>query len=368
MITYTYKIRPTKAQEVKLLETLDLTRKLYNDGLRELIDHYEKIGKYLHRYDHDKLHNSKRHPTLQGFVVDETLNRLHKSFADFFRGIREKRKVGFPRFKSQDRWHSFSSSCSGGLTLRGTLFYAGKKMGGKIRVNVTRPLQGNQKISRILKKPSGWYLQIVTDYEKPKLEPNTQSIGLDFGIKNLVADSEGNFVENPQFLKQSLKKLRIAQRSKDRRKIGSNRRKKATQVVSNVYEIVHNQRLDYYHKVTRRYVNDCGLIVIEDLKPSNMIKNHNLARSIMDSSWGMLRNLLEVKAAEAGRQVIAVPPHYTSQKCSKCGEIVQKSLSVRTHSCPCGYIDDRDVNAAKNILGAGLALQALTYGTSQRVA
>ncbi len=110
------------------------------------------------------------------------------------------------------------------------------------------------------------------------------------------------------------------------------------------------------HKVSRSYVNKCGLIAIEDLKPANMVRNHSLALSISDASWGLLRFFLAYKAESAGRAFAVIPPHYTSQnytsqKCSRCKELVQKSLSVRTHVCPyCGYVADRDTNAALNIL------------------
>jgi putative transposase len=109
------------------------------------------------------------------------------------------------------------------------------------------------------------------------------------------------------------------------------------------------------HKASRSYVDRYQMIAIEHLHPANMVRNHCLAFAIADASWGMFRQLLEAKAASAGRQVIAVAPHYTSQKCSHCGEYVQKSLSVRTHVCPfCGYIADRDENAARNIPQHGL--------------
>lgn len=363
MLTYTYKMRPTKTQDVKLWQCLYLTRKMYNDALQELIEHYKLTGKHLRRYDQDKLHDGKRHPELPAFVVDEVLNRLHRSFANFFRGLKDGRRTGFPRFKPPNQWHSFAMSSVCSLKLHGSRFHGGAKLGGKIRVSLPRSPEGTQKIARIIHKRSGWYLQVTTDHENPKMESNDKAIGLDFGIKNLIADSDGNFVENPQFLKQSLKKLRIAQRKTSRRKKGSNRRKKAWRMVARIHENIAAQRMDYLHKVSRKYVNEYGLIVIEDLTPSNMMKNHIISRMVVDSSWGILRNLLEVKAASAGRQVIAVPPHYTSQKCSKCGEIVQKSLSVRTHVCPwCGYVADRDVNAARNILRAGVRPSGANVG------
>jgi putative transposase len=333
---------------------------MYNEALQELIDHYKETGKFLHRREQDNLHNTKRHPELPAYVVDEVLNRLHRAFSRFFVGTKKGRKEGFPRFKKATRWRSFSMSCNGpqdhtGMKLHGSQFYAGRKMGGKIRVSLQESPKGKQKIAHITHRASGWYLYLVSDYEKEQLEPNDKAIGLDFGIKNLIADSDGNFVENPQFYKKSLNKLRIAQRKVERRKEGSNRRKKAYRIAARINEKIASQRRDYLHKISRKYVNEYGIIVVEDLHPENLARNKHMARTILDSGWGILRKYLEVKAESAGRQVIRVNPHYTSQKCSKCGEIVQKSLSVRTHVCTwCGYVADRDVNAAKNILRAGV--------------
>jgi putative transposase len=137
--------------------------------------------------------------------------------------------------------------------------------------------------------------------------------------------------------------------------------KKAKKKVARIHEHIANQRKDTLHKASHKYVKQYQTIVIEDLKPANMVRNHTLAFSIADASWGMFRQFLENKAESAGRQVIAVAPHYTSQKCSQCGEYVHKSLSVRTHICPfCGYMADRDENAARNILQAGLQVLART--------
>jgi putative transposase len=134
---------------------------------------------------------------------------------------------------------------------------------------------------------------------------------------------------------------------------GSRRRRKAARGVARIHEKIANQRKDALHKVSRHYVNHYQTIVIEDLRPANMVKNHSLAQAISDSSWGMLRQYLTYKAAEAGREIEAIAPHYTSQQCSRCGEYVEKSLSVRTHICPhCGFVANRDVNAAINIVQA----------------
>ena len=181
------------------------------------------------------------------------------------------------------------------------------------------------------------------------------------GITYLVADSDGRMVANPKNLQAGAETLAKAQRRMAKAKKGGHRRRKLGRIVARHHERIANRRKDTLHKVARRYVNGYQKIAIEDLRPANMVRNHSLARSISDASWGMLRSLLTSKAEEAGRELIAVPPHYTSQMCSGCGAHVQKSLSVRTHVCPsCGYVADRDTNAALNILDAAFGRSART--------
>ena len=226
---------------------------------------------------------------------------------------------------------------------------------------VHRPLEGTFKFARIVLRPSGWYLQCICETEPIPLSKKDNAVGLDMGIRYLVADSNGQVIANPKHAKKSAKKLAKAQRRLAKCKKGSNRRKKARQNVARHHERIANQRKDTLHKASHHYVKHYQTIVIEDLKPANMVQNHHLAFAIADASWGMFRQYLEAKAESAGRQVLAVAPHYTSQKCSSCGAYVQKSLSVRTHVCPfCGYLADRDTNAARNILHRGLQVLART--------
>jgi putative transposase len=362
VITYQFKLRPNREQEAALWKQLRLTRELYNAALAELVDNYKVTGKHLNFFTHGKRHSLKEHPEIPAVLVDTTLKRLHHAFESFFRRVKQGAdNAGFPRFKSANRWHSlpFRDIVSNGIS--DTYFKAGKKMGGNIRFNRHRDIVGTPKFCRVLRKPSGWYLQVVCESQPTPLPKNDRAIGLDFGIKNLVADSEGKFVENPKHLDKSLRRLRHAQRRIARRKKGSNRRKKACRMAARIHERIGNQRRDYLHKVARSYVNKYGTIYIEDLQPAKMLRDGRLARFISDASWSMLRQLLESKAANAGRKVIAVPPQWTSQKCSKCGKLVQKSLSVRTHCCPhCGYVADRDTNAAQVIYRLGLSRQGET--------
>ena len=142
------------------MAVLIASRNLYNQGLEELITHYQETGKYLHLYEQDKRHGSKEHPDLPAVVVDTVLKRLHRSFTHFFQGRKAGRKVGFPRFKSAHAWNTlqFRDATS---SLHGKYFHAPKHCGGRIRVIVHRPLEGKFKFARIVLRPSGWYLQCV---------------------------------------------------------------------------------------------------------------------------------------------------------------------------------------------------------------
>lgn len=337
---------------------LILTRRLYNTALDELLDHYKKTGQYLNRFAHDKMHNKQTDPELPAVLVDTTIARLHRSFANFFRRMKSTEQAGFPRFKLPNRWFSFDFRDTDNY-IEGAYFKSGKACAGNIRLVLHRPLEGTFRHARIVKRRSGWYLQCICEVSAKPLPVNDRAIGIDVGLKHLIADSDGNTVPNDKHLRTMLRKLRRAQRKVARRRKGSHRRRKAVHELARLHERIASRRKDYLHKVSRKYVNQYGTIVMEDLRIRNLVKNHHLALSIHDASWGMLRHMMSYKAEDAGRTFIAVAPHYTSQKCSNCGEIVQKSLSVRTHLCPsCGYVDDRDVNAAKNILRLGTSLRA----------
>lgn len=347
-------MRPNKRQEQALIQVLVGTRYMYNNALAEWKQHFETTGKYLSQYTQDKGYNKDTYPDLPAVVVDQTLKRLHRALDRFFKFRKRGDKCGFPRFKSAERWRSIEFRDTHN-PLRGNRFSAPKQCGGKIRANVHRPLEGKFKFARIVKRPSGWYLQCVCEVEAQPLEPTGKCIGLDMGIKSLVADSDGNTVPNPRHLQVELKNLAHSQRLLAHKVKGSHRHKKQSHVVARRHERITNRRKDTLNKLSRKYVNENDVIVVEDLNVAGMVQNHHLARSISDASWSMFRQMLTYKAENAGRKVIAVSPRFTSQKCSECGKYVEKSLSVRTHICPyCGYVDDRDVNAARNILRKGL--------------
>jgi putative transposase len=228
-------------------------------------------------------------------------------------------------------------------------------------------MEGTFKFARLVLRPSGWYLQCICETEPQPLPKNEHAVGLDMGLRYLVVDSNGHVMPNPKHAKKCAKKLAQAQKKLAHCKKGSHRRQKAKKQIARIHERIHNQRKDTLHKASHHYVKHYQTIAFEDLRPANMVQNHCLAFAIADASWGIFRHYLESKAEHAGRQCIAVAPHSTSQQCSQCGEYVHKSLSVRTHVCPhCGYMADRDENAARNILQRGLQVLARTGPSSSR--
>jgi putative transposase len=182
-----------------------------------------------------------------------------------------------------------------------------------------------------------------------------KAVGVDVGLFHLLALSDHRVVDNPRWLRQSLARLRILQRQASRRQKGSQRQRKSYAAIARLHEHIANQRRDYLHKITTFLVQAYSWIAIEELSLAFMNQNDHLSLSSHDAGLGEFRQLLQYKAEEAGAEVVAVNPAYTSQWSSGCGEIVEKSLSIRVHECPtCGLVLDRDVNAARNILKLAL--------------
>ena len=233
---------------------------------------------------------------------------------------------------------------------------------GRIAVRWSRPLEGTPKTVTISQEADGWYACICCEgVPIQPLPPTGQETGIDMGLKVFLVTADGAVVENPRHYRKAEKALVKAQRRVSRRKQGSNRRKKAVRLLARKHQKVKRQRRDFHHKTALALVRAYEVIYLEDLRVANLVQNPYLAKSISDAGWATFRSILEGKAAYAGRRVIAVPPAYTSQECSGCGERVEKSLSIRTHVCTsCGLILDRDENAARNIQRLGQSLQGAT--------
>ena len=364
--TYLYRAKINKQTEANCNQWLNLCRRLYNQSLEQRIKTYKEEGKSVSVYEQmSQLSELKK--TFHEFKIvgsqclQDVLQRLDKAYKSFFQRVKQSNgKPGFPRFKSQNRYDSFTLK-QAGWKLEGRYIYI--KNVGRFKLFLSRPVEGKIKTVTIRRGSTDkWFVAFSCDNVPVKEYHQTNTgVSIDVGIKHFLVDSQGNSVENPKYFRQSEKLLRRRQRSLCRKRKGSNRRNKARLLVAKAHEKVSNQRKDFLHKVANRYINNFQTIYVEDLNIKGMVKNRHLAKSISDSGWGVFFNFLTYKAEEAGRQVIKVPPHNTSQICSGCGEKVPKSLSVRIHHCPfCNLVLDRDLNASLNIFRVGQTLQAST--------
>ena len=220
-------------------------------------------------------------------------------------------------------------------------------------------MAGAPKTITISKEADGWYVCFsCADVLVQPLPATGRETGIDLGLEAFVTLSNGTRIFHPGWYRQAERALKTAQRRVSRRKKGSHRRRKAVTLLARAHQRVRRQRADFHHKVALQAVRENDTIYHEDLQTANMLKNHHLAKSIADAGWAAFLGILTYKAVCAGRRVVAVPPAYTSQKCSGCGVLVQKGLSVRWHRCPdCGTSLHRDHNAAKNRERAGQALR-----------
>lgn len=233
---------------------------------------------------------------------------------------------------------------------------------------------GCAKVKRITvsQRAGRWYASLTVEREEPAVReaPNGGAVGVDLGVKTLATLSNGTVIENPRYLRKSERKLKRAQQALSRKTAGSNRRAKARAKVARLHAHVANQRLDAMHKLTTRLAETFSDISIEDLHVAGMVKNHHLAKSIMDAAFGEFRRQLEYKTTRSGARLHVVNRWYRSSKtCSGCGRVKAKlSLSERTYRCDsCGLVLDRDLNAAINIHVAGSAPETLNaHGATVR--
>jgi len=264
-------------------------------------------------------------------------------------------KKGYPKFKKFSRSVEYKTS-GWKLTEDKKFIHITDKTGiGKLKLIGTfnREILDKSTIKRVrlIKRADGFYCQFVLDIERVETFDSTgKEVGIDLGLNHFLTDSHGDKIDNPRFLRKSEKRLKKAQRKLSKKKKGSQKRLKQKSKVARLHLKVSRQRKDFAVKTAKALIQSNDLVVYEDLKVSNMVKNPKLAKSIQDASWSMFTDWLDYFGKIHGKFVVAVNPQYTSQQCSSCGNIVKKTLSVRTHVCSCGCVLDRDENAAINIL------------------
>jgi len=367
--TFQYRLYPKKSDISKMSEILDICRTVYNYTIDIRKFAWEQNNTSVSYFKMANLLKpwKKQYPdlkTVHSQVLQDVMIRVDLAFKAYFRRVKKGEKPGYPRFRSKIRYDSFNYRQSGfSIHVADSTIYLSKI--GRIPVILHRPLaQGKMKNCTINRYRTGkWYVSIVVDTGRPKPLPKTGKIaGLDMGLKTFIVASDKHKVPRQRFFKMDEKALTKVQRrfSKFSRTERSPAKNRVRRAVARVHERIKNRRRDFCHQTANRLIHRYDFISVEDLNIKNMMEEKKYSKSIADVSWAQLLQNLSNKAEEAGKTVVAVNPYNTSQKCSQCGRIVRKDISVRVHHCPfCGLKIDRDLNASLNILRLGM--QSVEY-------
>ena len=388
---YKFLLRPTAKQVATLEACLEDHRQLYNAALEERRDAWKTRAAAVSYY-----HQATQLPEIRkadpggqgrwsAGSQQQTLRRLDKAFAAFFRRSKEGQNPGYPRFRGRGwfdtvdwpaqkngaRWDSVPHPAVTRVYLLGI---------GHVRVHQHRAVQGTVKTVSVKREGNRWYVILACDDVAPQPLPTTgAAVGIDMGVVSFLTTSDGEHVPNLRPLAAAAARLAGAQRSLARKQRRSNRRRKATAKVAALHAKVRRTRLDHAHKTALALVRDHDVIVHEALKTGNMTRRPRprpaadgtwepngaaakagLNKSILDAGWGVFLDVLRAKAESAGRVVVEVDPRHTSQRCSQCGHVAagNRVTQAQFRCLVCEYESHADVNAARNILRAGLALQA----------
>jgi len=356
-LMFRYRLYPSNAQTKALDEQLELCRNAYNQLLDHCKQQYKEKGKTPSQFDLNNLFTPLKQvrpefSRIHSQVLQNISKRIKDGYTNFFARRRAGLKAGLPRFKKYGRYKSVTYPQSG-FRVEGNRLILSKI--GNIRIRQHRELPEKIKTLMVKRLPSGrWYACFSCIVDAQPREKPFEDVGIDVGLHSYAVLSDGTRIENPRLYRESEKRLAHLQRGLFRKERGSRNWVRTKIKVARLHEKIGNRRTDFLHKESRKITDTYGTVYFEDLKIGNMVRNRCLAKSISDAGWGRFIGMIAYKEEESGGRLIKVNPGGTTQKCSRCGERVSKTLSDRIHECPsCGLIMDRDLNAALNILARG---------------
>ncbi|QDZ40801.1 transposase [Euhalothece natronophila Z-M001] len=370
MFVLEFKLKGNKTQYHAIDEAIRTSQFVRNKCLRYWMDHYGVGQKDLYRFNTHLRSEHKFVKELNSHACQTAVERAWTSIVRFYDNCQKGKsgKKGYPKFKKNLRSLTYKTSGWKISKNRKRIKFTDKKGIGSLKMKGGWDLHriDLEQIKRVhlVRRADGYYVQFVVKEDLSnlvltELPPTKHNIGLDVGLKYFYVNSDGNQVEIPQYYRKSEKQLNRLNRRKSKKfrkgQQQSNNYLKARNRYARKHLRVSRQRKEFCKETALRVIQSSDLVAYEDLNVSGLVRNGKLAKSINDAAWSSFRRWLEYFGNKYGKVTIAVPPHYTSQKCSNCGQIVKKSLSERTHRCQCGVVLCRDQNAAINILRKGLA-------------
>jgi putative transposase len=359
---YNYRFYPTDEQKIQLARTFGCVRFVYNWGLSTRKSASKEHGEKLYYNDLAAMLPALKHESpflaeVSSVPLQQSLRHLDTAYKNFFEG-----RANYPTFKKKQNDQAATYASNAFKWDGKTLILA--KMDEPLAIRLHRPLpEGSKPTTVTVTKDSAnrYFVSLLVEEDIKLLPVTPKMVGLDLGLKTMVIESHGQMHGNPRFFAKDEKKLARAQRCLAKKKKGSKNRAQARLKVARLHKRIADKRRNSQHQLSAQIVHENQVICVESLAVKNMVQNHCLAKAISDVGWGEFVRQLEYKASWYGRTLVKIDRFYPSSKtCHACGHVLAiLTLDVREWVCPvCGVCHDRDVNAAKNILAAGLAVNA----------